>query len=78
MHICTYVHTYKSCFNCETSIIHTYVRSYSLWERVQGGQVQKLPCDDTSTNPVLVFNINRPTVLMTVPLNLLNLRYVCN
>ena len=40
--------------------------------------MQKLPCDATSTNPVLVFNTNRPTVLMTVPLNLLNLRYVHN
>ena len=45
-----------------------------LWERVQGGQVQKPPCDEMSPNPVLVFNTDKPAVLISVPMNLLNLR----
>jgi len=52
-----------------------YVHSYSLWETVEGGQVQKPPCDDMSTNPVLVFDTDKPTMLVTVPLNLMTLRY---
>ena len=35
----------------------------------------KPPCDYVSTNPVLVFNTDRPTVLVTVPLNLTTSRY---
>ena len=45
-----------------------------LWERVVGGQIQKPPCDEVSTNPLLVFSTNKPTTLLTVPLNLTTVR----
>ena len=41
-----------------------------------GGKIQKPPCDEISTNPLLVFNTNNPTTLLTVPLNLMTLRYI--
>lgn len=49
--------------------------SYFLWERVVGGQVQGSLCD-VSTNPVLLFTMDGATELVTMPLNLTDVRYV--
>ena len=49
--------------------------SYFLWERVVGGQVQGSLCD-VSTNPVLLFATDGATELVTMPLNLTDVRYV--
>ena len=53
-----------------------FVKFSYLWERVVGGQIQKPPCDEVSTDLLLVFNINKPTTLLTVPLNLTTVRLV--
>ena len=50
------------------------VCSYILWERVTGGQVQGSLCS-TTTNPILLFNTDVTTELVTVPLNLTDVRY---
>ena len=47
--------------------------SYLLWERVVGGQVQGPPCS-TAANPILSFITDVMTELVTVPLNLTNVR----
>ena len=40
-----------------------------------GGQVQGSPCD-ISTNPVLLFTTDGATELVTMPLNLTDVRYM--
>ena len=57
-------------------IFHYLLRSYLLWERVVGGQVQGSLCDDLTTNPVLLFNMDGPNELVTMPLNLTDIRYL--
>ena len=56
--------------------LHVIIFSYLLWERVVGGQVQGSLCDDASVNPVLLFNTDGATELITMPLNLTDIRYV--
>ena len=45
-----------------------------FWEKITGGQVQRGPCDDESTNPSLVFDGSAYSELVTLPLNLTNMR----
>ncbi|XP_065903815.1 reelin-like [Dysidea avara] len=47
--------------------------SYLLWEKVIGGQVQGSLCS-TAANPILLFNTDVTTELVTVPLNLTDVR----
>ena len=58
---------------CVMSYLSYCSCSYLLWERFIGGQVQGPPCS-TATNPVLSFNTDVMTELVTVPLNLTNVR----
>lgn len=57
-----------------TTMIHLFLFSYLLWEKVVGGRVQGSLCD-ASTNPVLLFNTYGATELVTMPLNLTEIRY---
>jgi len=52
---------------------HRIYCSYLLWERVIGGQVQGSPCS-TTTNSIFLFNTDVNTELVTVPLNLTDVR----
>ena len=57
-------------------VIYYLLSSYALWERVVGGQVQGSLCDDVTPNPVLLFNTDGANELVTMPLNLTDIRYL--